>query len=260
MSPFGEWSRALRRSSALRPWELVVMRTVPSTHEFARLCLERIEEAVDGRRPGLFVAWEQTAGRGRHGRSWASPPGAGVYLTVFARGEVEDLGDIPVRIAVALASRIASWTDDRCRLKWPNDLLVDGGKIGGILIDAVHGGGAPWLFVSVGINREVPEVAGDGLRPTGLVAECAEPPSLAAMTESLAVAVLGALDPGADGPATAIETYRLMSAHAPGETLRCRLADGVVEGIFRGFDDDGHLRLETRDGLTALSAGEVVPG
>lgn len=259
MMAFGEWSRGLRSLSALRPYELIAARSVTSTNELARRCVDGLQAEDGAFAPLLFLAWEQTEGRGRHGRTWVSPAGGGVYATVAVRLDAAQLGGLPLRVAVALGLELRRWAGERCRLKWPNDLQVDGRKIGGILIDAVHRGGAPWVFVGFGVNLSQPAVEMEGPGATGLTAVCPDPPNLVELAGALSVAVLDTVrSPVSLG--RVLGAYRRMSVHEPGQILRCCLPDRAVQGVFRGIDDEGRLRLEVAGQLLQLVAGEVVAG
>lgn len=116
----------------------------------------------------VFVADVQTAGRGRSGRRWYSEPGAGVWATVVERPT--DPAAIPVlslRVGLALADALDRFAPAPIALKWPNDLVVGGRKLAGILVEARWREGAPeWVAVGVGVNRlppaDFPEAVGLG--------------------------------------------------------------------------------------------------
>lgn len=124
--------------------------TIQSTNDEAR----RLAEEEDAAAGTIVIAHEQTAGRGRAGRAWASPPGAGVYLSVVFRPE--SLGEAPTSILAGLG--VVRALDEAFpglapRLKWPNDLYADGLKFGGILAEAAWAGAKPkFLVVGTGLN------------------------------------------------------------------------------------------------------------
>lgn len=136
--------------------EVHVFERVASTMEVARRLADE-EEAPDGT---VVVAREQTGGRGRSGRTWHSPPG-GVYLSVvFRPREVQNPGLLPVLAGLGVVREIdEAWPELELALKWPNDLLVGGRKIGGLLAEAVWGEErVRFLVAGIGVNvRPLPD-------------------------------------------------------------------------------------------------------
>lgn len=276
---FGAFWQALERRRSGTGRGLVTLLRVASTNDLAKRII-REYAAEGGEVPAIdIVAWEQTAGRGRGRRRWSSPSGQGVYATAVRSLAVTALETLPMRVAVALAETLDPMLDGRCRLRWPNDLLVDGRKLGGMLLEAVpcdpasaddgEGDGDDGddedaererkvgVAIGFGINHGPdPAVFGDP-NATSLGAESAQvAPALAALAADLLTAIdarLAASDD--DAPAR----YRALSAHSSGDEMTVRLADRRVAGVCRGFDRRGFLRLETPDGATrTLPAGEVV--
>lgn len=264
---FADFARSLDEAFVRRPpgggrprAELVACRTVDSTHRLARRLIQSYLDE-DGEPPRVdVVAWEQEAGRGRGDRSWASPAGAGVYASLVRPVAPAQVQGLPLAVAVALAEALGRRLDGRCRLSWPNDLVVAGRKLGGILIDvASRGEERPVATVSFGVDVGATElfaplVAGAAI--TSLTAEGVASP-LAEITFELLVAVdaMLAAPPSADELAM---RYRTLTAHRPGETLRCRLPGSTVEGRFLGFDGRGFLRLEVGGSERQIAAGEVM--
>jgi len=210
---------------------------------------------------GLWLRAEtQTGGRGRHGRPWQSPVG-NLYASTIVRPRAGD--PVPATLAmvaalalhqVATAYTGADAGGGRIALKWPNDLLLDGAKLSGILLEAA--GDA--IVVGFGVNL--------AHRPEGLDRT----------TASFAAAGLGTPDPAAfladladafarwvarwrgEGLAAILREWQAR-AHAPGTPLRTTGPDGgIVEGLFDGLDENGALRLRLADGTThILHAGDV---
>ncbi len=106
----------------------------------------------------LVLADAQDGGRGRGGRSWASEPGAGVWMTLVERPRDQRALDVlALRIGLALSDALEPFCDGRITLKWPNDLFVGAGKLAGILIEARWRESLPeWVAIGVGVNRRVP--------------------------------------------------------------------------------------------------------
>ena len=243
---------------------VAVLRTVGSTNALARRVVEEYHEESLEPPFAVLVAFEQSSGRGRHGAGWASPPGAGAWVTLVRplAGPAE-LSLLPLLVPLALARALDRHLPPAspCRIKWPNDLVVGGRKIGGVLLDAITGAGgtAGAAAIGFGVNHSQDEAALAGLAgergATSLALELALEtgaglPSLAELTWELIEAVLGELDGEAD-PGRAVARYRERSVHRHGDPLSCRLPDGRLEGSFLGFDERGFLRLE----LTAAAAG-----
>ena len=123
------------------------------------------ELGEEGAAPGtLVLADEQTAGRGRLGRSWQSDRGAGIWLTLLERPTHDDaLGVLALRLALALAPALEPYADGPLRLKWPNDVFIGDRKLAGVLVEARwRGPRLDWLAVGVGINVRAPERFGGG--------------------------------------------------------------------------------------------------
>ncbi len=240
----------------------VVLRSTDSTSSVARRIAA--EAAGDGAAPARawILAFEQTRGRGRHGRSWTSPAGQGVYATLLLpEVAAERLPGLPMAVALGVGAALDPLLAGECELKWPNDVLVGGRKIAGLLIESLgRGGQAPAVLIGIGVNHgaEAGELAGG--RATSLRREAARAtdlPSVAALTWRLAAAVEGEVERAADR-ASLVARYAARSAHAPGERLRCQVGEDLVEGDFAGFDGRGFLRLRTASGERLISGGEVI--
>lgn len=116
----------------------------------------------------VVLADAQHAGRGRHGRSWSSAPGQGVWCTVVERpSDARALDVLSLRVGLHLARGLDALAGERVMIKWPNDLVLAAGKVAGILAEARWSGQQPsWVAVGVGVNVVRPQVAGAaGLPP-----------------------------------------------------------------------------------------------
>jgi len=113
----------------------------------------------------VIVADVQTAGRGRSGRRWVSEAGAGVWATVVARPrDVDALSVLSLRVGIALATELQPFVGSPIALKWPNDLLLAGRKLAGVLVEARWREGTPeWVAVGVGVNRRPPAELADAI-------------------------------------------------------------------------------------------------
>jgi BirA family biotin operon repressor/biotin-[acetyl-CoA-carboxylase] ligase len=244
-----------RRAS---PENVVVFERVDSTNLAARRIAEEFARDENPPPRTLLVALAQEQGRGRLGRVWESPPGVGVYATLLLPPAArEERVTLPLLVAAGLCRALQAHLGGRCRLKWPNDLVVGGAKLGGVLIESqLRGPGDGAVVVGFGINHghrphELPPGA------TSLRAEGAALPSLGALVWELAAAVLEELERLGDA-AYAVERYEAQSVHCVGDHLRCQMGGERLEGVFAGFDRRGFLRLRTPDGERLVSAGEVI--
>ena len=205
----------------------------------------------------LLAAEEQTAGRGRRGRRWYSPPGTGITFSLSAliRRPARELAGLSLVAGVGAARALRALGVAQAALKWPNDLVVEGAKLGGILVETRGN----FAVIGLGINcRRDPALEARLKRPLAAldqyVAVERNP-----LIERVAQSLLEAL---AMFEAHGLEPLRCewerTDAHA-GKRLRVRLADGrVLTGLARGLDGDGGLRLQTRSGLRAVRSGRVL--
>jgi BirA family biotin operon repressor/biotin-[acetyl-CoA-carboxylase] ligase len=209
--------------------------------------------------PTLRAAHAQTAGRGRAGRSWLSAPGHALTFSLawrFAAGPAA-LAGLPLAVGVALADTLAE-LGVPVELKWPNDVLKDGAKLAGILIETQAAPGGIWAVIGVGLNLALPDELEQRIgRPA------ASAPWLAQMDRSvllarLADALAGALEQfGARG--FAAFSARWNRRHAwQGHTVRVvDLGALLHEGVAAGVDELGQLLLDTAHGRVAVAAGDV---
>jgi BirA family biotin operon repressor/biotin-[acetyl-CoA-carboxylase] ligase len=204
------------------------LRSVGSTNAKAR------ELAAQGAPHGMVVtASEQTAGRGRQGRGWVTPAGSAIAASVILRAFDELL---PLRAGLAVADLAGA----QARVKWPNDVLLDGRKVAGILVEAR----APdWAVVGIGVNvTGVPPEVAD-------IATALERDDIdAALDELLRALEVRVAQPAAEVLAALRERDALLGR-------RVRWSDG--QGVGAGIDASGALLVETPGGTVALSAGEV---
>lgn len=213
----------------------VHFRVTDSTNERARAL------AAAGAPHGTIVtADEQSAGRGRQGRTWSAPPKSAVLMSVVLRDLRETL---PLAAAVAVCDALPV----EARIKWPNDVWIDGRKVAGILVEGRPQEG--WAVLGIGLNvateRFPTELNATSLRLSGARVSVNE--SLAAL-----VASLGAWLPRS--------TDEILAAWRSRDALLGRTvswANGAEEGRAAGVDDSGALVVVTPSGRVTLDAGEV---
>jgi BirA family biotin operon repressor/biotin-[acetyl-CoA-carboxylase] ligase len=206
-----------------------------STNERARELASR--GAPDGT---LVTAAAQSAGRGRQGRSWSAPPGRAILCSLVLR---EPPRLLPLLAGVAVAELIGP----EARVKWPNDVLVDGRKLAGILVE-----GRPqeaWAVLGIGLNVAV--------RPDDFPAELRDRAGTMGLEPDAVEGTLGRLlallEHWLDAPASEVlEALRSRDALA-GKPVRWAGGEGEAAGI----DGEGRLVVLTESGRTALDAGEV---
>jgi BirA family transcriptional regulator, biotin operon repressor / biotin---[acetyl-CoA-carboxylase] ligase len=213
----------------------------------------------------LLAAEEQTAGRGRRGRRWHSAPGAGLTFSLGRRirRPARELAALSLVAGVAAARALRALGVRQAALKWPNDLVVDGAKLGGILVEARTPAGSrnqgSYAVIGLGINcRRTRGLAEKLGREVAFVGDFIAA-SRNEILQATASALLAALDAFEAGGLQALRAeWEAMDAHA-GQRLRVRLADGrVMTGTAGGLAEDGALRLVTRNGVRAVRSGRVV--
>jgi BirA family biotin operon repressor/biotin-[acetyl-CoA-carboxylase] ligase len=230
-------------------WTLVALDSVGSTND------EATQLAESGAPEGTLVwAREQTGGRGRRGRRWASPRG-NLYTSTILRPECSapraaELGFVA---ALAVADIVPPGRD--VRVKWPNDVLVDGGKVAGILLESAvgQGGRVQHVVAGVGINvtfaPRLAEMRYPGATLGGTVEKA---------LEKLATALAARL---AQWRRLGFETVRaawLAKAGPLGAEVDVRLGEELVHGRFAGLDREGALLLETAAGPRKIVSGELL--
>jgi BirA family biotin operon repressor/biotin-[acetyl-CoA-carboxylase] ligase len=222
-------------------------RVTDSTNERAK------DLAMQGAPHGTIVtADEQTAGRGRQGRAWVAAPGSALLLSVLLRDLGKAQAHLPLAAALAVCDACERAAPVSCRIKWPNDVWIDGRKVAGILIEGRPQEG--WAVLGVGVNvstreGDFPPELRDIATSIAASIDSANAPALdsvlAFLTESLEARL-------ADKPKAIVATWRERDALA-GQPVQWQSGEGVAEGI----NDAGALVVQTPSGRVFLDAGEV---
>lgn len=226
---------------------------------------EGFRQAASLDRPTWILAGLQTAGRGRRARPWVSPRGNFHATLVLKPGEAPEL--VALRsFAAALALRDAlvalCGLPTSFTLKWPNDVLLNGGKLAGILLESAGlAGSDPVLCIGIGVNLiaapEVSQVEAGATPPVSLLAETGLRVEPEAFLDALAPAYAGWEAVFiAQGFAPLREAW-LSHAAKLGETIRARTGQETREGVFETIDASGNLILRTVQGRVAIPAAEV---
>ncbi len=230
-------------------WTLVALDSVGSTNdEAARL--------ADGGAPEGTVVWarQQEGGRGRRGRSWASPPG-NLYSSTILRPDCPAARAAELGFVAALAVGDLVPTARSTRLKWPNDVLVDGGKIAGILLESAiaQDGRVEHVVAGIGVNVAfAPQLA--EMRYPGASLGGTVEAALEGLTRALAARLV---QWRRDGFGVVREAW-LAQAGPLGAEVDVRLGEGLVRGRFAGLDHEGALLLDTADGRRKIVSGELL--
>jgi len=210
--------------------------------------------------PVLRIAEQQTAGRGRAGRTWLSAPGASLTFSLAWRlqGPLHRLAGLPLAVGVALAETLAA-LGVPVQLKWPNDVMKDGAKLAGVLVETQAApDGAIWAVVGCGVNLLLPDALEAAVgRPVASAPWLAQMDrnALMAILLSRLAAILAEFDDTGFAPFTdrwnALQAWR-------GEPVNI-LDDGAVvqHGRAAGVDELGRLQLDTPNGRVTVLSGDV---
>jgi BirA family biotin operon repressor/biotin-[acetyl-CoA-carboxylase] ligase len=218
---------------------------------------EAKREAAAGADAGLVVwADRQSAGRGRQGRAWQSPPG-NLYCSILLRPQrpAFDVAQLSFAAALAACDALAPW-QPRC--KWPNDVLIDGRKVAGILLETeAVGTNVAWLVVGIGVNL-VDHPAATETPATSLAAHGGTMTPAAMLAGWCRQFDAWHRTWQARGFAPLRDAW-LAHAHGLGGEIRVRYAQTETRGRFVDLDASGALVLENAEGRRHISAGAVFP-
>jgi BirA family biotin operon repressor/biotin-[acetyl-CoA-carboxylase] ligase len=227
---------------------LTTIRTVATT---GSTNADLIALASNGAEEGLWLrAGQQTGGRGRQGRGWASPPG-NLYASTLVRLRPTDPPPATLALvaAVALDEAMRAWLPDTVPLtiKWPNDLLIDGAKLSGILLERSGDAVVIGVGVNVAHHPDLPDRPATSLAAHGATVDAAS------FLETLAEAFTRWLGRWRGEGLAPIRARWIERAHPPGTALTARLPDSsATDGLFERLDSDGALILRLADGTTRV--------
>jgi len=240
---------------------LVYAAEISSTSDVAA----RLAEAGAGEGTTV-VADAQTAGRGRHGRTWCSPAGAGLYVSTIVRPDLRTAPGpgsslLTLMAGVALADAIRDATGLAVEIKWPNDLMVARRKLGGILAEgAAQGTALEYIVLGFGINLRAaaypPDVAA---RATSIEAELGRPVDRGALLARSLVQLSRVRAAIAENRTSAvIDRWRQLAPSAEGSSVEWQTGAGLRQGLTAGVDDDGALLIDVAGTIERVTAGEIV--
>ena len=209
----------------------------------------------------VFLAEEQTAGRGRAGQTWESPKSVGIYCSVLLRPRLTPADVLPLTLAagVAVANAVHRVTGLSPDLRWPNDLLLGGKKVCGILTEMnAEPTRVRYAVVGVGINVNQEKFSGE---LDGFATSLRRESGRAWSRLELCGALLKSLDAAyralvAEGPRNALRNFEERSSYASGKRVRVD-EDGGYEGVTDGLDARGFLKVRTPQGVRTVLSGGV---
>jgi BirA family biotin operon repressor/biotin-[acetyl-CoA-carboxylase] ligase len=220
--------------------------------------------AGGGRDGAVVVADEQTAGRGRHGRSWFSPPGSGLYVSVVlcpsdaAADPQRATGLMTLTAGLALTEGVETATGLRADIKWPNDLFVARRKLAGILAESVSSDPGR-VVLGYGLNvsaRAYPRELGD--RATSLESELGRPIDRAVVCAQTLVAIAARYRDLLGGRFDAIlDGWRHRAPASRGARVTWSTPSGPQHGVTAGVDERGALLVRVGDHLETIVGGQV---
>ncbi len=267
--------RLIKDTEKLLPWEITkdlktkligkrvyYFQEIDSTQNFAQQIA--IEKKEDGT---IVIAEKQTSGRGRLERKWTSPQG-GIWfsLIIHPRFDVSTSTLVPIAGAVALAKSIKTTLDIDVSVKWPNDITLNGKKVAGMLVDAsFQANNIEYLILGIGINFDIdskkmekrlsksPNFYGvNSLRRSG----DSTPPKI--LLKEFLVQFEKTLTQLNKGNKSKIVKEWVERSDKIGKKITINTSDGKISGIFQGIDNDGALKLKSRNGIKKIFVGDVV--
>lgn len=224
---------------------------------------EALKRAKAGAEEGLCViARQQTAGRGRYGRTWVSERDAGLYFSIVLRPKINPdyLPLITLMSGVAVHDTLVE-LGIKSDIKWVNDVMVDEKKIAGILAETTDTGDGLAVVVGIGVNLKSSNFPPDLVTVATSIEDCS--PTFVShedLTEGLTrhLATFYDLLQSDGGPAKIIENWTQRSSYSSGKTVRVVVVNETVTGVTDGLEGNGALRIKRTDAsVTVIQAGDV---
>lgn len=236
---------------------LAVIPRVASTNLIARRIVAECIENELSLPQAMIIAEEQFAGIGRNARSWSSPAGKGIYATILLTRPGSEVPLIPLAIANIVVTYLHDVFSIHARIKWPNDILVDGRKIAGILIESRMQDDRAFLVIGIGINVEPIR---DDSRPNAIAISEVSKRNFGGITQAIE-AFIEHLDERVSKPfdrEAVLAEWRAKSVHKPGDRIASVVGDRTVSGTWVGIDEEGRALVRNGDEVMAISAGDLM--
>lgn len=234
-------------------WRIETFDRIQSTQETVK------SRAAKGEAKGLVVqAFQQTGGKGRHGREWVSPAG-NLYLSILLRPDCDArrIGEFSFIAALALYESVLEHVQDRSllTLKWPNDVLLKGKKCAGILLESglKPGGEVDWLVIGIGLNiLSAPPIG------SALADYAQDLPGIALIRDKLLNHINAYISLWQAKGFNEIKRLWVDRAHRPGAPLQIKLGETLKQGYFHDIDEGGNLLLRLENGgIETITAGDI---
>ena len=240
---------------------VVFLEEAASTNDVARALVERMVVEETDLLPTCLVARRQTAGKGRSGRTWETAGERAVAVSLVAPWpEGPERIRVPIAAGISLARSLSRTFGLELRLKWPNDLLVAGRKVAGILVEGrILPDGSGYAVVGLGLNVNSSREELDKMGLPAATSLALEGAGAAALEgDAPLVAVLQAFDTLLGEEVSDLSaSFAEVTIHRTGDVLEVRDGDKVVKGRYAGLSKDGLLRLDLETGVTELLSGDV---
>ena len=236
---------------------VAIIPRVSSTNVISRRI---VKECIDNELSlpqAVIIAGEQFAGRGRNERTWSSPPGKGIYATTLLTRPAAEMAIMPLAVAGIIAGYLVESYGVEAGIKWPNDVMVHGRKIAGVLIEARTYETSAYLLIGTGINVE-PVV--DDARPNATSIRDVARRDFTGLEEATVKFVRyldGRLSKGLRRDEVLAE-WRRLSVHRDGDPITCVVGDRTVAGAWAGIDEHGRALLRRGSETIAISAGDFI--
>lgn len=236
---------------------LAVIPRVASTNLIARRIVAECIENELSLPQAMIIAEEQFAGIGRNARSWSSPAGKGIYATILLTRPASEVPFVPLAIANIVVTYLRDVFSIDAHIKWPNDILVGGKKIAGILIESRMQDDRAFLVIGVGINVEPIR---DDSRPNAVAIREVSKRDFRGINKAIE-AFIEHLDERVSTPFvrdTVLAEWRARSVHKQGDRISSIVGDRTISGTWVGIDDQGRALVRNGDEVMTISAGDLM--
>lgn len=235
--------------------QLIVLNVIDSTNQYIKNHQSKLKSGF------VCLAEAQTAGRGRHGKTWVSPYGASLYMSMhweFSAG-YQGLGGLSLAVGVAVVRALAKFGISGVQLKWPNDIYLEGKKLAGVLIEVDgHFGGACQCIIGIGLNVDLPEnitnIDQSYIDISSVLSSRVDRNTLAALLINELTASIIKFE--LLGFSSFVDAWRAVDVYA-NMPIKLIMGQNIIEGVGRGIDDTGALLIETEEGVKTFQGGEI---